>query len=68
MTEQEARQLGWGERSARFAAWRTNVDASLERIAGVCGDDLGDCDYAEWYDEGMTPNQAARAALRANRF
>jgi len=47
-----------------FAEWLRQVDAACERIAGVSVHDLADCCFADWHDDGITPTQAARRALR----
>jgi len=51
----------WGE----FEGWRAQVDAEVSRRIGVGLDDLPDCPTADWFEEGMTVKQAARAAIAA---
>jgi hypothetical protein len=42
-----------------------NVDLVIQRIAFISADDLPDYCYRDAYDDGMTPAQAARRAVRA---
>jgi hypothetical protein len=46
-----------------FDRWRAEVDAEVSRRVGIGLDDLPDCPTANWFDEGLTPKQAARAAI-----
>jgi hypothetical protein len=47
-----------------FPAWMRAVDAQVEALAGCNIYDLPDCRYRDWYDDGLTPYQAARRAIR----
>ncbi len=47
-----------------YEVWMSRVDAACEKIAGVSIHDLPDCCYADWHEEGLTPAQAARRAIR----
>lgn len=47
-----------------FEAWLTKVDTILVSRCGVESADLPDCCYADWHEDGYTPSQAARKALR----
>lgn len=51
------------KRGRRFDDWRAQVDAEVSRRSGVGLDDLPDCPLADWFENGMTAKQAARAAL-----
>lgn len=50
---------------ATFEHWKRTVDMVLGSIAGLCSDDLPDCCYADWYEDGLSPAAAAKRALRA---
>jgi hypothetical protein len=52
----------------KFDAWLRRVDNALMRLCGIGTADLVDCCYADWYDEGLSPSEAARRALRENGF
>lgn len=47
-----------------FAGWLLMVDAACLKQAGVSRDDLPDCGYADWYEEGVPAGLAARKAIR----
>ena len=47
----------WGE-------WIKTVDAIIVRRVGLSHDDLPDCPYRAWYDEGVSPSRAASMAVR----
>jgi len=49
-----------------FQVWMAKVDAALERKLGLSSMDLADCCYHDWFDDGLTPSQAARMALAEN--
>ena len=46
-----------------YGQWIDAVNDYLCDKVGVTTDDLPDCCYADWYDDGMSPRQAAREAL-----
>lgn len=48
-----------------FQAWMDKVDAILVSRIGMESADLADCCYADWYEDGCTPAQAARRAVKA---
>lgn len=48
-----------------FDKWMVRVDEHLIELCGLKSDDLADCRYAEWYEEGESPSKAARKAMRA---
>lgn len=50
---------------AAFAAWMVKVNAALEKRCGVSSDDLPDCCYRDWHEDGYSPSAAAREAIRA---
>jgi hypothetical protein len=47
----------------RFAAWFDAVDRIVEKRVGMSVRDLPDCSYRDWFDDGITANQAARLAI-----
>jgi len=50
-----------------FEAWMQKTDAALVRRCGMSSMDLPDCCYRDWYDDGVTPSEAAREAIREAR-
>jgi hypothetical protein len=48
-----------------FEEWYKEVDRQVISLCMMSRDDLPDCCYADWYDEGATPKQAARRAIRS---
>ena len=49
-----------------FLEWKARVNAVISRkTGGLTSDDLPDCMYHDWYDEGMTPAEAANEAVEA---
>lgn len=48
-----------------FEIWRQAVDELVWRRAGCGLDDLPDCAYRDWYDDGVSPARAAARALTA---
>jgi hypothetical protein len=48
-----------------FDAWYAKVDAAVQAKTGLSVDDLPDCCYRDWWEDGMTAGQAARAAIRS---
>ena len=44
--------------------WMGRVDQRVQVLCGLSVYDLPDCCYADWYEEGMTAAQAARAAVK----
>lgn len=51
-----------------FERWMQAVDAEIERKLGLTSDDLPDCCYRDWFDDGRTPVSAANAAIVESRF
>jgi len=51
-------------RNGSFAAWKMAVNAEIGRRAGLSADDLPDCCYRDWYEDGVSPKSAAGRALR----
>ena len=46
-----------------FQEWMARVDAVLAEQAGLLSEDLPDCCYRDWYDDGLKPWEAAEKAL-----
>ena len=44
--------------------WMQAVNALVERKYGLSTDDLPDCCYADWFEDGMLPSTAARKAIK----
>lgn len=51
-----------------FAAWMDAVDRNCYAIAGLSIHDLADMPFRDWFDDGVTPNEAARQALASEGF
>lgn len=48
-----------------FEQWLNKVDAAVESRTGLSRDDLPDCPYRDWYDDGVSPSAAASRAIKA---
>ena len=46
-----------------FDQWMIKVNAAIAKKCGLTSDDLPDDCYADMYDDGLTPNMAAKSAL-----
>jgi hypothetical protein len=51
------------EQSVTFKQWMKQVDAELVSLCGLVSMDLADQCYHDWYDDGMTPEEAAVEAF-----
>jgi len=49
----------------KFDTWMKAVDKHCVALCGLESADLPDYCYADAYDDGLTPKQAAKAAIRA---
>lgn len=47
-----------------FEQWLEKVNAIIESKVGLSYQDLPDCSYHDWYDEGVSPSVAAKRAIR----
>lgn len=47
-----------------FDVWMREVDLYLLKLIGFTTSDLIDCPYADWFDDGVGPRAAARAAIK----
>lgn len=48
-----------------FQAWIDKVDSLVSGSLGLGLDDLPDCCYADWHEDGVSARDAARMALAA---
>lgn len=48
----------------KFEQWMAKMDHSLVKRCGLGHMDLPDCQYWDWFEEGVSPSQAARDAIR----
>jgi hypothetical protein len=47
-----------------FRAWMKKVDAHISRkLGGLTSDDLPDCCYRDWFNDGTSPSKAAKMAM-----
>ncbi len=51
-----------------FDTWLKRVDAALIEKSGLGIDCLADIDYGSLFEDGDSPDSAAKACLRANDF
>ena len=47
-----------------FDAWYKEVNKSVEAKTGMSCEDMPDCPYADWHEEGMSPKAAAAKCIR----
>lgn len=46
-----------------FAQWMRAVDEAVYATAGVSVHDLADQPFRDWYEDGLTPQEAAEETL-----
>jgi hypothetical protein len=51
-----------------FNTWMSKVDRKVSATAGLSVHDLSDQPFYEWWEEGMTPSEAASITLEDNGF
>lgn len=51
-----------------FEQWMKKVNQNISEVAGLSSDDLADQTYMDWFEDGMTPMEAAMEALEAEGF
>ena len=51
-----------------FDSWMQKVDSAVMRRSGVSVHDLADQCFYDWYNDGITPVQAARLTLENEGF
>ena len=47
-----------------FEQWLAKIDAILLSKIGLSYNDLPDCPYAQWYEDGVTAKGAASRAIK----
>ncbi len=52
----------------QFDSWMAAVDRHLMQRVGMTHDDMGDQCFYDWFDDGITPLQAARLVLENEGF
>jgi hypothetical protein len=55
------------KRKLTFEQWMIVVSQIMNNLCGMGPDDLPDWSYRRAYDEGKSPDRAARAAIKAAR-
>lgn len=48
-----------------FEDWKRLVNKAVVIQTGLSVDDLPDCSYYEWYEQGVSPTTAAKRALKS---
>ena len=51
---------------APLEQWMRALDRAVGQRVGVSVHDLSDQPFRDWYDDGITPAQAARLAIQDN--
>lgn len=51
-----------------FESWMRQVNAELSAICGLSSDDLADQTYRDWYEDGISPEDAATMTLEDEGF
>lgn len=65
MTEEQFDTLTWQK---GFNQWMAEVDRVLLKRSGFTSDCLADQTYADWYEDGITPAEAAELTLADEGF
>lgn len=62
--------IGPNPRTAKqtFESWMAGVDKAVLKKAFVSVHDLADMPFRDWYEDGITPSQAARLTLAEEGF
>lgn len=47
-----------------FRAWMKKVNSAIQDKVGLSSEDLPDCCYRDWYEDDVSPKQAANKAIR----
>lgn len=56
------------EQAGSFEDWMRQVDREMIRVSGIGHMDIGDQLWHDWYDDGISPKEAAEDALRSEGF
>ena len=51
-----------------FKMWMDKVDGALDSVCGLSHMDIADQRWHDWFDDGFTPEEAAREALEDEGF
>ena len=51
-----------------FAQWKVEVNAHVMARAGLFADDLPDVPYYDWFEDGISPQEAAEMVLEESGF
>lgn len=49
-----------------FEQWKNEANKICEANYGMSLDDLEDCCYMDWYEDGVSPNAAVKRAIKHN--
>ena len=47
-----------------FEEWLRRVDEQIEAACYLSYQDLPDCPYRDWYEDGVSPRAAAKRAIK----
>ena len=47
-----------------FDQWMAEVNTFLNKLCYLSSDDLPDCSYMMWYEDGVRPATAAKRAMK----
>lgn len=47
-----------------FQDWKRLVNIQIEKMCGLSSDDLPDCNYRDWHEDGVSATAAARRAIK----
>lgn len=56
------------EKDMAFTEWMAEVDDVVVGLIGLMASDLPDCLWRDWFDSGMSPQDAAAEALEEAGF
>ena len=59
---------GWGDKAKPFALWMEQVDLSVQRMISLSVHDLPDQAFADMFEDGYYPEDAAREILENEGF
>ena len=51
-----------------FDAWLARVDAHISRLSGLGHEDVADQPWYDWWEDGLSPAEAAENALEDEGF
>ena len=63
MTGQQFDTFPAFQANVKFYAWMKAVDYRLTAKIGLDSNDLPDCAYYDWFEDGVTPAAAAKMAI-----